>query len=374
MPHRPPGLPAGSRARVVTASVLATLALASGCASSSSPGSTAVTPTPVAVARSAAVPSAGCADPPAAAVTNQRVDLTVGGAPRWYLLTTPSPTTPTATDPAATVTSDRAGAPVPRPLVLDFHGLAEGAVLHSVTTQFGALGQQDGFVVAFPNGRGSPVQWDTADHFPANPDLQFVGALLTQVEATHCIDLSRVYASGFSDGSFMVSMLACTMSTRFAAIAAVSGLQFDSRCPTSRRVPIIAFHGTADPILYFNGGVGTATLNRILGSAGPTAPTSSTTTLPVHLNGKGYPATVRAWAAKDGCAATPTTVHVAPTILLRTYHCPPGTAVEFYIVLGGGHAWPGSRFSQSISSITGTTTFAINATSLIWTFFQRFQL
>jgi hypothetical protein len=27
--------------------------------------------------------------------------------------------------------------------------------------------------------------------------------------------------------------------------------------------------------------------------------------------------------------------------------------------------WPGSRFSQSISSITGTTTFAINATSLI---------
>jgi polyhydroxybutyrate depolymerase len=307
-------------------------------------------------------------------VADQRVGLTVDGAPRWYLLTTPSPTAPRVIDPAATTTAARAVVSVPRPLVLDFHGLAEGAVIHSVTTRFGALAQQEHFAVAFPNGTGSPVQWDTTDHAATNPDLQYVRALLTQVESTECIDLSRVYASGFSDGSFMVSLLACTMSDRFAAIAAVSGLQFDPPCPSTRRVPIITFHGTADPILYFNGGIGTAALQRILGTGHPGGAAATSTTEPFRLDGPGYPATVRAWAAKDGCAAGPTDVTIASTIIRRTYHCPRGSAVQFYIIVGGGHAWPGSRFSQSISSITGTTTFAINATSLIWAFFQRFQL
>ena len=283
----------------------------------------------------------------------------------WSITTTPAPrkTVPTA-----------AGAAVPRPLVLDFHGLAEGAVIHSTTTQFGALGQKDGFVVAFPNGTGSPVQWDTTDHSAANPDLMFVSALLAQVESTQCIDTSRVYASGFSDGSFMVSLLACTMSDRFAAIAAVSGLQLNPPCPTSHRVPIITFHGTADPILYFNGGIGTGTLKRILGSGGSAEPSTTSTTRPVQLDGPGYPATVRAWATKNGCAGRPTNVDVASKVILRSYPCPKGTAVQFYIVIGGGHAWPGSRFSESIRSITGFTTFAISATGLIWNFFQRFQL
>src|ERR1019366_7076467 len=120
--------------------------------------------------------------------------------------------------------------------------------------------------------------WDTTTQGPGNADLAFVDAMLQQVESSLCIDTSRVYASGFSDGSFMVSLVACTMSNRFAAIAAVSGLELPSPCPTTRRVPIITFHGTADPILFFNGGVGTATLNRVLG----TAAAASGSTTPTH--------------------------------------------------------------------------------------------
>jgi poly(3-hydroxybutyrate) depolymerase len=48
--------------------------------------------------------------------------------------------------------------------------------------------------------------------------------------------------------------------------------------------------------------------------------------------------------------------------------------VEFTIVLGGGHAWPGSAFSKEISAFTGFTTFQVDATDAIWTFFQRFTL
>jgi polyhydroxybutyrate depolymerase len=318
------------------------------------------------------VPSAGCAAvagssaiPP---VTNLQQTLEVDGVSRWYLLNLPASTTPSPTPPA------KGGNPadVPRPLVLDFHGLAEGANLHSTTSQFGTLGQQDGFIAVFPNGTGTPVQWNTTAQ-THNPDLDFVTALLAHLESTLCIDTSRVYASGFSDGSFMVSLLACTMSNQFAAIAAVSGLQLDKPCRTTRRVPILTFHGTADPILYFNGGIGTATLKKLLG--GKTTGSSTPTKLPkVKLHGAGYPATVQAWAVKDGCNAHSTDTRLSSQVILRHYACPARTDVEFYIILGGGHAWPGSKISQAISSLTGYTTFQIKATPTIWSFFQRFQL
>ena len=361
------------RARLLPILVAAAVLAGAGCSAAASgpTTTTAAARAGATVAKGAPVPSSGCTATPGPAVTDLRQDIQVGGVPRWYLLTTPSPATPGPTPTASTGTTT----PVPRPLVVDFHGLAEGATLHAATSRFGALGQRDGFVAVFPNGTGSPAAWDTGTQGPANADLDFVADMLRQVESTHCIDTSRVYASGFSDGSFMVSLVACTMSDRFAAIAAVSGLQLPSPCRTTRRVPVITFHGTADPILFFNGGVGTATLDRALGGSRPASgPTTTTTTRPADLTGAGYPATVKAWAQKDGCGTVATDTTVASQVILRTYRCPPGTDVEFYIVLGGGHAWPGSTVSRAISALTGYTTFEIDATDLIWQYFQRFRL
>jgi poly(3-hydroxybutyrate) depolymerase len=70
----------------------------------------------------------------------------------------------------------------------------------------------------------------------------------------------------------------------------------------------------------------------------------------------------------------PTDTRTSSQVVLRTYACPPKTSVTFHIILGGGHAWPGRTFSQSISKITGFTTFQINATTTMWSFFQRFRL
>ncbi len=198
--------------------------------------------------------------------------------------------------------------------------------------------------------------------------------MLDQLESTMCIDTSRVYATGFSDGSFMVSLVACTMSDRFAAIAAVSGLVDPNPCHPTRRVPVLTFHGTADPILFFNGGVGTGTLNRALGRGGPSG--SSTTTVPpnVNLHGTGYPANVQAWAVRDGCDPHSTDTKVSSQVILRTYECPAGTDVEFYIILGGGHAWPGEQVHPVDQLAHRYTTFQINATDAIWQFFRRFSL
>jgi polyhydroxybutyrate depolymerase len=357
---------------------LATVGTACSSSGSTAPPTTAVPTASTGTTPSSAppVPSAGCSIPVAPVatgpLTNQRENIEVDGASRWYLLNLPATTTPS---PVPVV----AGSPGrPRPLVIDFHGLAEGATIHSDTTGFGTLGQQDGFIAVFPNGTGSPVHWDTTAQ-TGNQDLDFVSAMLQQLESTQCIDTSRVYASGFSDGSFFVSLLACTMSNRFAAIAAVSGLQLDKPCRTTRPVPILTFHGTADPILYFNGGIGTGTLDKVLGSKSPagsgTSGSTTTTTLPkADLHGPGYPATVQAWAVKDGCDPHSTDTRQSSQVIVRRYACPAGTDVEFYIVLGGGHAWPGSAFSREISSLTGFTTFQIDATHTIWSFFQRFTL
>jgi len=361
---------------------LVALSVCAGCSSSGSASSATISKavtasTGTAPATGAPVPSPGCQLPTTAVglppTTNLRQTIEVDGAQRWYLLNLPSSTTSSPVPPTAGIPSSES----PRPLVIDFHGLDEGATIHSLTTQFGTLGQTDGFDAVFPNGTGSPVQWNVTAQ-SNNPDLDFVTALLTHLESTLCIDTSRVYASGFSDGSFLVSLLACTMSDRFAAIAAVSGLQLDKPCHTTRRVPILAFHGTADPILYFHGGVGTGALDKVRGrggSSGSPGSSTTTTTLPkADLHGPGYPATVQAWAVKDGCSPRSTDTRLSSQVIERRYACPAGTDVEFYIILGGGHAWPGSDVSRAITDLTGFTTFQINATDTIWAFFQRFQL
>ena len=268
--------------------------------------------------------------------------MQVQGQERWYLLSTP------VADPAT-----------PKPLVLDFHGLAEGATAHKQMTRFGDLAQQEHFIVAMPNGTGQLVHWNLKPDVAANPDLMFVRGLIDKLESEMCIDTSRIYSTGLSMGAMMTSVVACTMGDRIAAVAPVSGVIMPNPCPTRRAVPMLVFHGTADPILPFAGGVGDA-LGRVLSgkTGGPT-----TTTTPPDLHGKGYPVTVDAWAARNGCdVKSSKDTQMSKEILRRTYSCPQGVDVIFDIVLGGGHSWPGSQFSKSIASVVGPTTFDVDAT------------
>lgn len=300
------------------------------------------------------VRSAGCGTSEVGAVEEERRTLEVGGVERWYLLTTPG-----AHD-----------GETPLPLVLDFHGLAEGAEIHAGMTQYSALAAEEGFVVAFPHGTGEPVRWDVRVD-PANADLAYTGALLDALGADLCLDTSRVYATGLSNGAMMTSAVACALGDRVAAVAPIAGVMDPAGCAPPRPVPVLALHGTADPILGFNGGVGT--IPGLLGDE--SAPT--TTAPPVDLDGEGYPAAVAGWAERNGCQPEPTDEDLEGTtdrIVHRTYDCPDGADTEFYVVEGGGHSWPGSEFSRSIVDTVGHTTFDVDASRLGWEFFQRFSL
>ncbi len=362
---RPPAAPI----RYLAVALVAFVVLVASCSTSSGgsrssgsspqqrPDSDTAGPTSTA-APAPAKPSPGCSSGGAQpAVLQEPRTIDVDGVQREYLLTLPDKP-----------------ADQPLPLVLDFHGLAEGMQIHAQESQFGPLGQKEGFVVAQPNGTGTPVLWNTSTDMAANKDLRFVDSLLHTLAAEHCIDETRVYATGLSMGAFMTSTLACALSDKIAAVAPVAGVQMADSCDQSRTVPILAFHGTADPILYFNGGIGFDRLRGVLPGADQNADAATTTTAPPDVNGAGYPETVRKWAEKYGCKDEPTDTKEAEHVTLRHYDCPAGADVDFTIVDGGGHSWPGSEFDKAIATIVGPTNDEIDATQQIWQFFQRFQL
>ena len=312
---------------------------------------------PDAPSTAAAKPSAGCGTSTVKALDLDERTMTVGGVERQYLLTTPA-----AHDGKK-----------PLALVLDHHGLSEGMKIHTQMSGFAEVAKKEGFVVAFPNGAGVPVHWDITKATPNN-DLDFIDALIDALGKELCLDLTRVYSAGLSYGAIWSSFLTCHRAERFAAVGTVAGITIPKDCNPSRPMPVVAFHGTADPILTFNGGTGPG-LTSLFGNKDPNAPTTAPpTTVPPDLTGPGYPQNAADWAKRNGCQATFKDSDVSKDVIKRVYDCPATASVEFYIIKGGGHAWPGSEFSKGIEKIVGPTTFDINASELIWKFFQRFTL
>lgn len=343
--------------------VLAAALLAGACATSDdassddvSGGASESPSTTVAATDAAAIPSAGCGTSTTTAVTEERREVALtdpeSGETRWYLLTTP---------PAHDGTT-------PLPVVLDFHGFTEGAIVHAAHSALSPYAAAEGFVAVFPQGTGNPVRWnalpvDGPADFGGADDLGYVDAVLAALEADLCIDTSRIYATGLSNGAGMASLVGCERAERFAAVAPVAGVRRPTNCVEGTPTPIVAFHGTVDPILYYNGGVGD--LAGLMGGSGETTAPAAV------LDGDGYPAATRAWAAHNGCDPEPTKRMIGDDVEHWVFTCPGGASVEFYAIIGGGHTWPGSEFSGQIANIAGPTSYTISANEVMWEFFQR---
>ena len=251
----------------------------------------------------------------------------------------------------------------PLPLVVDLHGFGEGAQLHVALSGMADLGTRVGFVTVTPQGSGVNEFWNTFG-LPQPDDVAFVRALLDDLDDTLCIDLNRTYASGISNGAFMVSLLACRMADRFAAVAPVAGAQDPQPCTPARPVPVIAFHGTDDTYVRYEGGLGPGV--RSLGiDPGLDLPVLRT---PV-------PDVMAAWAARNRCTTGPSVSDAAVDVAVHTWSgCADGADVVFDEVRGGGHTWPGSRVSEAARTLIGPTTMSIDATALIWEFFRLHPL
>jgi polyhydroxybutyrate depolymerase len=164
--------------------------------------------------------------------------------------------------------------------------------------------------------------------------------------------------------------VACAYSGRVAAIAPVAGVTAITPCPLSRPVPVIAFHGTADGYLAYDGGLGP----KALALPAPDGSGRTLAQLGVKGGGPSVPQIMSIWAGRDGCGTTPGERAVASDVTLLSYPCRGHVQVELYRVQGGGHAWPGSAVSALASAALGHTTMSISANALIWAFFVAHPL
>jgi len=178
----------------------------------------------------AQTPSAACSLAP---VGGEMRELTSGGLARSYRLFVPPTTEAT-----------------PLPLVLDMHGTGGNATGRAAKSGFEALAVREGFAVATLQGEDS--RWNVPVVSGRPDDVRYVADAIAHVAARVCIDPARVYATGFSGGGRMASLLGCRLNDRIAAIAPVGGLRWSGPCP-GRALPVLAIHGLADPTNPYEG-------------------------------------------------------------------------------------------------------------------------
>ncbi|MCC7451874.1 MAG: prolyl oligopeptidase family serine peptidase [Anaerolineae bacterium] len=271
----------------------------------------------------------------AAGTTTQQI--TSGGLQRTYRLHIPP-----RYDPA-----------LPAPLVFSIHGFASNASQQEFFSRWSVTADQAAFIAVYPQGTGFPARWNSGRNSFAQDngadDVQFFRDMLTALTRDLCIDPTRIYVNGLSNGGGMTNRLACEMADTFAAFGIVAGAYapLSNGCHPARPVPIMFFHGTADPIVSYMG--------------------NTRMTLPPVKDWIGE------WVARNGCQAAAEAVEAKGEVSGVRYNgCTGDATVIFYTINGGGHTWPGGNSIPAL--IAGKTTTDINATETMWQFFVAYPL
>ena len=240
----------------------------------------------------------------------------------------------------------------PVPVVLDFHGFGSNAAQQLAYSELATLADEEGFVVVAPEGQGPPGHFNLVG-VPEGQgdDVVFTNDLLDRLEDELCIDERRIFATGMSNGGGMTAVLACRAADRIAAFVTVA-LVLQPLCDDrARPVPIMSFHGDADPVVPYNGGQAACCGN-------PTLPSQ--------------PAGVAKWVEANGCDPEPAEEQPSPQVKVQRWSgCDADVEVVFWTIVGGGHTWPGSSFEVER---LGLTTQEVSATEEGWKFFQAHPL
>lgn len=243
----------------------------------------------------------------------------------------------------------------PTPLVISLHGGALWGAAQREISQWNPVADREGFIVVYPDGaRGNgPGHWRTGTGPGPAKDVTFISDLIDTLSVDYNIDPARIYANGLSNGGGMSFVLSCTLSDRIAAVGMVAAAQMLpwSWCTDTRPVPMIAFHGTADPAVPYTGG------RRWVARV----PFPDVRTWTAN------------WAQRNRCTPTPTDSMFAANVARRAYTgCADEADVVLYTIHGGGHDWPGGP--PLPHSISGPVSHGIDATSQMWAFFREHPL
>jgi polyhydroxybutyrate depolymerase len=243
----------------------------------------------------------------------------------------------------------------PTPLIISMHGAALWPAAQREASQWNDLADLRSFIVAYPSGEAGngPRVWNVHPGKGLPMDVRFISDLIDTLKAAYNIDPARIYANGLSNGGGMSFVLSCTLSDRIAAVGTVVAAQTlpFSWCRDSTPVPMIAFYGTADPVIPYQGG-----LSWVAPMSFPRATTWAAD-----------------WARRNRCGANPIDSVIAADVIRREYSgCARDATVVLYTILGGGHTWPGGKGIPEW--ILGRNTRSIDATREMWDFFLEHRL
>ncbi len=265
----------------------------------------------------------------AMASTDHAATIEVGGRTREYILHVP-----------AGYSGKTA------PLVIVLHGAVQGAANAESMSGMSALADKEKFIAVYPNGTGKLPTWNAGNccgYAQQNniDDIAFLRAIVAKLEKDYAIDTKRVYVTGISNGAMMSYRAACEMADVVAAVAPVEGAQ-NVPCKPAAPVSVIVFHGTADRLVPFNGGVSPF-------QVGP------------HRTDTSVAETIAFWVKENGCAPAPKSEQ-STEVDIDTYSgCKDSTGVALYAIQGGHHMWPGTKMSG----------VKISATDVMWKFFAQ---
>ena len=143
----------------------------------------------------------------------------------------------------------------PVPLVFNLHGGSGTATGQRYVSEMDQVADSAGFIVVYPQGSfvNGYSYWNsmiaTEGSKGTADDVGFISILIDEISSNYNIDLSKVYACGYSNGGDMAISLACYLSDKISAVAPVSGLmsqESDSLCEPNQTTGVFIINGTAD--------------------------------------------------------------------------------------------------------------------------------
>lgn len=243
------------------------------------------------------------------------------------------------------------------PLVLVLHGGGHNAALMEEMTGFSVLAEKKGFIVVYPNGTGRReklLTWNAGnccgyarDH--AVNDVDFIAALMDALRAELTVD-GRVYVTGISNGGMLAYAVACAHAEKIAAIAPVAGALNAPHCIPRVPVSVIAFHGTADRHVLYEGGQPFIEFDA------------------QNRKDRSVAYAMKLWRERNNCELIPQKTENARYKIETWSGGSAGTEVVLVTLKKGPHAWPGGR---SVRFRMDDPTTDVDATAMMWDFFEK---
>lgn len=147
------------------------------------------------------------------------------------------------------------------PLVLNFHGYGDKVENYKNTTNMEKYVNKYNFILVYPQGSCKSNEkvphWNSSEASSDNKsqadDLGFINTLIDKIIDEYSINEEKVYAVGYSNGSFFSYFLACN-NLQIKGIASISGSMSNGQeYDTDNKFKILIIHGKKDQIIPYEG-------------------------------------------------------------------------------------------------------------------------